>query len=303
MKIHYRAICSALFALFLAIPLFADSVPKKVYPTAAAPEEFDLQVEDLLRATVAIGDGFGGPYDRELEDRTRRDDRNWERALARVIRDPGKYGFPLGEQAICVAELRRTQRNDMIVSAAEIYFDEIVKDAMKKHAEFQARGEKVPHHVSGTVIGMMSCLLRFDDPRILHVVLRHLASDEAMILGTLRERVLIKQIPEELRSYGDGSHRDVVMNLAKRLHDAGRGSEADGIEKWALHAGSPERVKRWPANTDRSGGVTQPSDQGNLHIEKGKKPYQVPWSVILSAIGLVIAAIGTLAWRRTRVKR
>lgn len=302
MKIHYHAICSALVALFLTVPLVADTVPKKVYPTATEPEEFDSQVEELLRATVAIGDGFGGPYDRELEDRTRRDERNWEQALARVIRDPGKYGFPLGEQAICVAELRGTRRNDMIVSAVEIYFDEVVKDAMKKDAEFQARGEKVPYNVPGKVIGMMSTLLRFDDPRILHVVLRHLTSDESLTLGTL-DAFAIKRIPDALRSCGDTSHRDESLSLAKRLRDAGRGSEADGIEKWAQHAGSPERVKRWPANTDRSGGVTQPSDQGNLHIEKGKKPYQVPWSVILSAIGLVIAAIGTLAWRRTRVQR
>ena len=261
MKIHYRAFCSVLLTLFLTLPLVADSIPKKVYPTATEPEVFDSQVEDLLRATVAIGDGFGGPYDRELEDRTRRDDRNWERALARIIRDPGKYGFPLGEQAICVAKLRGTQRNDMIASAAGVYFDEIVRDAMKKHAEFQDRGEKVPYNVPGKVKGMISSILSFDDPRTLHVILLHLTSDEAMTLGTL-DAFAIKRIPDALRSCGGASHRDEAMNLAKRLRDAGHGSEADGIEKWAQHAGSPERGKRWPANEVRSGGVTQSSRPG-----------------------------------------
>lgn len=296
MKIYCRAICFNLIALFFAVHLVTlGAVPEKVYPTATLQEEFDLQVENLLRATVAIGDGFGGPYDRELGDRTRRDDRNWERALARIIREPAKYGFPLGEQAICVAELRGTLRNEMIVSASEIYFDEIVTDAIKKHAEFQSLGESVPNHVSGKVNGMISRLLRFHDPRMLHVILRHLNSNEAVTLGTL-DAFAIKQIPDELRSCGDASHRDEAINLANRLRDAGRGGEADGIERWALRSGDSERGSGRQANRGSFGAPSHSSDQSDNNF-KGKESVKIFWWSILSVIGFIVIAIGMFAWR------
>lgn len=195
-----------LLAFFVTIQtptVFADSLLPKVYPSATEQMEFELQVESLLRATEARGHGFGGPDDRELENRVRKDARDWESALAKILNDYAKYGFHLGEEAISVVKIRGTFHNDEIVTSCGMFFEEVVKDEISKIAEFESRGEKVPYWV-GRVDSILSQLLDFHDPRILRMVLRHLGSNKALKMDRCN-KVMLEEIPKELRACGDAT--------------------------------------------------------------------------------------------------
>lgn len=281
----------AFYVMFRAAALAADDFPSKVYPTATEQSEFESQVENLLKATTTRGEGFGGPYDRESENRVRQDPRDWESALARLLNDPGKYGFKLGEAAISVVRLRGTFHNDKIVSSCEVYFGEVVKDEINKVHEFEYRGEKVPYWV-GDVGSILSQLLEFHDSRILRMILHHLSSNEALKLGRLN-KVLLDKIPVELRACGDISHRAEAVALAQRLREAGQKDVANDIEMWAQRVG----VNKFPI---KGGKVeqSQASDGHPVSSDANGIPQTIPWKAVWFSVALVLIASGLIAWRR-----
>ncbi|MBC8127868.1 MAG: hypothetical protein H8M99_12075 [Gloeobacteraceae cyanobacterium ES-bin-144] len=286
----------ALFSVMSAAPLASDQMPVKVYPTATDPSIFDSQVESLLRATLAIGDGFGGVYDRELENRARQDPRDWESTLAKIIGNPEEYGFELGEAAISVVKLRGSFKNDKIVASCEVHLEAVVKDAMSKRNQFESRGEKVPHWVPLTAYSFLMVLLDFHDPRILHMLLQHLSSDEVTKLGMLNKFVA-KKISVALRACGDGSHRNEVIALAKRFREAGQEENAVSLEKWAQHAGE----KKLPVRGE-SEQPLQSIVNNSMSIEANETSHAKFGLLMGFACALVVIAGGFMVWRHRTTK-
>ena len=265
-----------LFALsFLPICSAYEYPPPPVYPVAPSGPEFQKEAEAFVTARAVY------MPDSEIKERLRKDSRDWEPALEKLIRESSVHGITVSAFAFAYSAYRGTAGDPKIVAATGEFFDRHVEEALVRYDKYSQEGKPTHPSVAGTFPSVSYEILKVGSAAHLTRVLDYLNSpaDEKI---RLIDRNTPQAVAAALRSYGDGTHVKAAENFAKRLRENGKADIAEDIDR------SIQRIEKGGKQGDSSGiAASNIANEKNTGSPESQMEYtSPPW-----IIGSIIAGI------------
>ncbi|RYZ80817.1 MAG: hypothetical protein EOP06_24665, partial [Proteobacteria bacterium] len=160
-------------------------------PTATNPEDFGREVEAFIADVVSSGIGVRDIYNHTIEDAIKNDTRDWEVTLAKIIENPGKYGYSSSLSALSISRFRGNGRRADIVEAASRLLSFQVDRVVSSVRDKTSNGENADFFVLVSIRSLVFEVLNLKSRRLLGEVLTLVVSDESDEINLLDEGALL----------------------------------------------------------------------------------------------------------------